>query len=45
MKPEDSVIWVYGLGDREVLTFTDFSVENLVELIKSHEEMKSPQER
>ena len=45
MEPEDGVIWVYGLGDLEILAFTDFGVENLVELIKIHKEMKSPQER
>lgn len=41
----DGVIWVYGLGDREVLAFTDFGIENLVELIKIHKEMKSSEER
>jgi hypothetical protein len=45
MEPEDGVIWVYGLGDLEILAFTDFGVENLVELIKIHKEMKSHQER
>lgn len=45
MEPEDGAIWVYGLGDLEILAFTDFGVENLVELIKIHKEMKSPQER
>jgi hypothetical protein len=45
MEPEDGVIWVYGLDDQEVLAFTDFGIENLIELIKIHKEMKSPQER
>jgi hypothetical protein len=45
MEPEDGVIWVYGLGDLEILAFTDFGVENLIELIKIHKEMKSPRER
>ncbi len=45
MEPEDGVIWVYGLGDLEILAFTDFGVENLVELIKIHKEMKSHLER
>ena len=45
MEPQDSVIWVYGLGDQEVLAFTDFGIENLVELIKIHKEMQSHQER
>jgi hypothetical protein len=39
------VIWVYGLGDLEILAFTDFGAENLVELIKIHKEMKSHRER
>lgn len=33
MKPEDGVIWVYGLADIEVLAFTPFGVENLREMI------------
>ncbi|MGE5387345.1 MAG: hypothetical protein ACM3NE_00510 [Hyphomicrobiales bacterium] len=45
METEDGVIWVYGLDEQEVLAFTDFGVENLVELIKIHKEIKSPKER
>jgi len=41
MEPEDAVIWVYGVGDHEILAFTDFGVENLVELIKIHKKLKS----
>jgi len=41
MEPEDGVIWVYGVGDHEILAFTDFGVENLVELIEIHKELKS----
>ncbi|MBG0808221.1 hypothetical protein IY145_02285 [Methylosinus sp. H3A] len=41
MEPEDGEIWVYGAGDHEILAFTDFGVENLVELIKIHNELKS----
>jgi len=41
MEPEDGVIWVYGFGDHEILAFTDFGVENLVELIKIHKKLKS----
>ena len=36
MDTEDGVIWVYGLGDDGVMAFTDFGIENLVELIKIH---------
>jgi hypothetical protein len=31
----------YGVGEHEILAFTDFGVENLVELIKIHKELKS----
>jgi hypothetical protein len=41
MEPENGVIWVYGVGDHEILAFTDFGVENLVELIKIHKKLKS----
>jgi hypothetical protein len=33
MEPEDGIIWVYGTADAEVLAFTPFGVENLVEMI------------
>lgn len=33
MEPEDGIIWVYGTADVEVLAFTPFGVENLVEMI------------
>jgi len=33
MEPEDGVIWVYGTADVEVLAFTPFGVENLIEMI------------
>jgi hypothetical protein len=42
MDVEDGVIRVYGLGDDGVMAFTDFRIENLVELIKIHKELKSP---
>ena len=34
MDAEDGVIWVYGVGEDGVMAFTDFGIENLVELIK-----------
>ncbi len=33
MEIEDGVIWVYGIGDDGVLAFTDFGIENLIELV------------
>lgn len=29
---EDGVIWVYGIGDDQVVAFTDFGIENLMAL-------------
>lgn len=36
MEPEDGLIWVYGVGEDGVMAFTDFGIENLIELIKIH---------
>ena len=33
---EDGVIWVYGTGDDQIMAFTDYGIETLVELIKEH---------
>jgi hypothetical protein len=38
MDIEDGVIWVYGLGEDGVVAFTDFGIENLIELIKIHKD-------
>ena len=38
MDLEDGVIWVYGIGDDGVMAFTDFGIENLIELIKMHKD-------
>ena len=45
MDTEDGMIWVYGLGDDGVMAFTDFEIENLVELINIHRELKPRDER
>ena len=45
MDTEDGVIFVYGLGDNGVMAFTDFGIENLVELINIHKELKPRDER
>jgi hypothetical protein len=34
MDVEDGVIWVYGVGDDGAMAFTDFGIENLLDLIK-----------
>ncbi len=34
MDTEDGVIWIRGLGEDAVMAFTDFGIENLIELIK-----------
>jgi hypothetical protein len=38
MEIEDGVIWVYGIGEDGVKAFTDFGIENLIELIKFYKE-------
>ena len=38
MDVEDGVIWVYGIGDDGVMAFTDFGIENLIELIKIYKD-------
>jgi hypothetical protein len=38
MEIEDGVIWVYGVGEDGVMAFTDFGIENLIELIKIHKD-------
>ena len=45
MDTEDGVIWVYGLDNDGVMAFTDFGIENLVELINIHKELKPRDER
>jgi len=38
MEIEDGVIWVYGVGEHGIMAFTDFGIENLIELIRMHKE-------
>jgi len=38
MEIEEGVIWVYGVGDDGVLAFTDFGIENLIELVRMYKE-------
>jgi hypothetical protein len=38
MEIEDRVIWVFGVGEDGVQAFTDFGIENLIELIKFYKE-------
>jgi hypothetical protein len=38
MDVEDGVIWVYGDAEDGVMAFTDFGIENLIELIKIHKD-------
>ena len=38
MEIEDGVIWVFGVGEDGVQAFTDFGIENLIELIKFYKE-------
>jgi hypothetical protein len=36
MDLEDGLVWVYGPGDDDVMAFTDFGIETLVDLIEIH---------
>jgi hypothetical protein len=45
MDVEDGVIWVYGIGDEGVMAFTDFGIENLINLIKLHKDDPMPLKR
>jgi len=37
MEPEEGLIWIYGVGEEdEVMAFTDFGIESLIDLIKMH---------
>jgi hypothetical protein len=38
MEIEDGVIWVYGVREDGVQAFTDFGIENLIELVHMHKE-------
>jgi len=38
MEIEDGVIWVLGVGENDILAFTDFGIENLINLIKLYKE-------
>jgi hypothetical protein len=38
MDIEDGVIWVYGVGHDGVMAFTDFGIENLIDLINMHKD-------
>jgi len=38
MDTEDGVIWIRGLADDAAMAFTDFGIENLIELIKIHKD-------
>jgi hypothetical protein len=38
MEIEDGVIWVYGVGEDGIQAFTDFGIENLIELVRVYKE-------
>jgi hypothetical protein len=38
MEIEDSVIWVYGVGEDGIQALTDFGIENLIELVRVYKE-------
>lgn len=38
MEIEDGLIWVYDVGEDGVPAFTDFRIENLIELVRFYKE-------
>jgi hypothetical protein len=38
MDVEDGVIWVRGVGDDGKMAFTDFGIDNLIDLVKIHKD-------
>jgi len=38
MEPEDGIIWVYGLGEEQTPSFTDFGIESLKQVIENYRE-------
>jgi hypothetical protein len=38
MEIEDGVLWVYGVGEDGIRAFTDFGIENLIELVRMYKE-------
>jgi hypothetical protein len=38
MEIEDGAMWVYGVGKDGVQAFTDFGIENLIELVRFYKE-------
>lgn len=38
MDIEDGVIRVYGVGENGIKAFTDFGIENLIELVQMYKE-------
>jgi hypothetical protein len=45
MEIEDGVIWVYDMSDDGQMAFTDFGIENLIDLIKIHKDNPAILER
>ena len=41
MEIEDGVIWIYGAGEDSALAFTDFGIENLIELVRVYKKTRS----
>jgi hypothetical protein len=41
MEPEDSAIWIRGLGGDVVMALTDFGIESLIELINMEDSINA----
>jgi hypothetical protein len=41
MEVEDGLVWVHGVGENGVQAFTDFGIENLIELVTFYKQNPS----
>jgi hypothetical protein len=42
MEIEDGAIWVYCVEEHGIQAFTDFGIENLIELVRMYKEQNNP---
>jgi hypothetical protein len=40
METEDGIIWVCGVGEDGIPAFTDFGIENLIELVRMYKKIR-----
>jgi hypothetical protein len=45
LEPEDGVIWIYDVGDRQCQALTDFGIENLRSTLDEHKKNSADQNK